>query len=251
MVEPQWVPSEADIEAARITDFARFVERRHGVSVPDYPALWRWSVDDLSGFWKSLWEYFDLGEVPGEVLASTDMPGAQWFPGVRLNYVDQVLRQARTDRPAILSVSEDAEIVEISWAELVSRTIAFAHTLRELGVRPGDRVVGYLPNIPEAVIAFLATASIGAVWSACGQDYSARAALDRLGQLEPVVLVTADGYRYGGKEHDKCEEIEGLRGGLPSLRSTVLVSRLGRSVPGALPWDSIELGQADADAKGR
>ncbi|MEV0296696.1 acetoacetate--CoA ligase [Nocardia sp. NPDC050710] len=235
-MQPQWVPTERDIADARITDFARFVEARTGITAPDYHALWQWSVDDLSGFWHALWDYFQLGEISGEVLASTDMPGARWFPGTRLNYVDQIVRQAHADRPAIVQVREDAEPREVSWAELIDSTAAFARTLRSLGVRPGDRVAGYLPNIPEAVVAFLATASIGAVWSACGQDYSPKAALDRLGQLEPTVLVTADGYRFGGKAHDKRDDIAALRAGLASLRGTIAVSQLGLSVPEAMPW---------------
>ncbi|MGW5725763.1 acetoacetate--CoA ligase [Nocardia beijingensis] len=236
-MQPQWVPTEADIAAARITDFARFVAERTGVRAADYHALWQWSVEDLAGFWHALWDYFELGDIAGEVLASAQMPGAQWFPGTRLNYVDQVIRQLRTDRPAIKAVSEDAPIREVSWAELIDHTAAFARTLRSLGVRPGDRVAGYLPNIPEAVIAFLATASIGAVWSACGQDYSPKAALDRLGQLEPTVLVTADGYRFGGKAHDKRDDIAALRAGLDSLKGTIAISRLGLDVPDTTSWD--------------
>ena len=226
MTEPQWVPTEQDIADARVTDFARFVGARTGLPVADYHALWQWSVDDPAGFWAALWEYFALGDAPDVVLNSPQMPGARWFPGARLNYVDQVVRNARTDRPAIVYVSEDGSTVELSWAELLGRTAAFARKLKSLGVTSGDRVVGYLPNIPEAVIAFLATASIGAIWSACGQDYSAKAALDRLGQLEPVVLVTADGYRFAGKWHDKRDEIAALGAGLPSLRATVMASEL-------------------------
>ncbi|HJT92728.1 MAG TPA: acetoacetate--CoA ligase [Mycobacterium sp.] len=226
MTEPQWVPTEQDVADARVTDFARFVGARTGLPVADYHALWQWSVDDPAGFWATLWEYFALGDAPDVVLDSPQMPGARWFPGARLNYVDQVVRNSRTDRPAIVYVSEDGSTVELSWAELLGRTAAFARKLKSKGVTSGDRVVGYLPNIPEAVIAFLATASIGAIWSACGQDYSAKAALDRLGQLEPVVLVTADGYRFAGKWHDKREEIAALGAGLPSLRATVMASEL-------------------------
>ncbi|WP_369639095.1 acetoacetate--CoA ligase [Nocardia sp. JMUB6875] len=234
---PQWMPSEDDIAAARITDFTRFVQQRYGVQADDYAALWQWSVEDIEGFWWMVWEYFELGEAPVEVLASTEMPGARWFPGARLNYVDQVARRARTDRPAIIAMSEDTPRRDLSWKEMLSRTAVLARSLRELGVGPGDRVAGYLPNIPEAVIAFLATASIGAIWSACGQDYTASAALDRLGQLEPTVLIAADGYRYGGKAHDKIDEIAALRAGLPTLRATVLVSRLGRTLPDVLDWN--------------
>ncbi|MTL13325.1 acetoacetate--CoA ligase [Nocardia seriolae] len=234
---PQWVPSERDIAAARITDFTRYVERRYGIRANDYHELWQWSVDDIAGFWWMVWEYFELGAAPVEVLGSREMPGARWFPGTRVNYVDQVARHARTDRPAIIALSEDTPVRELSWAEMLSRTAVLARSLRDLGVGPGDRVVGYLPNIPEAVIAFLATASIGAIWSACGQDYTAAAALDRLGQLEPAVLVTADGYRYCGKAHDKRAEIAALRAGLPTLRATVLVSRLGGTAPEVLDWN--------------
>jgi acetoacetyl-CoA synthetase len=222
MTEPQWVPTDQDVADARVTDFARFV----GKSGSDYKALWQWSVDDPAAFWVALWEYFELGDAPDVVLDNPQMPGARWFPGTRLNYVDQIARNARSDRPAILHVTEDGTDVEVSWAELLGRTAAFARRLQSLGVTAGDRVVGYLPNIPEAVVAFLATASIGAIWSACGQDYSAKAALDRLGQLEPVVLVTTDGYRFGGKWHDKRDEIAALREGLPSLRATVMASEL-------------------------
>jgi acetoacetyl-CoA synthetase len=223
---PQWQPTERDISDARVTDFARFVQQRTGAPMTDYQSLWRWSVDDPTAFWGTLWEYFELGIPPDRVLDNAEMPGARWFPGVRVNYVDQIVRNARTDRPAILDVSEDGQISELSWHELLRRTAAFARTLRSHGVTAGDRVVGYLPNIPEAIIAFLATASIGAIWSACGQDYSAKAALDRLGQLEPVVLVTADGYRYGGKSHDKRDDVATLQAGLPTLKATVLASEL-------------------------
>jgi len=223
---PQWRPTDSDIANARVTDFAKFVQNRTGATLSDYQSLWQWSVDDPSAFWGALWEYFGLGDPPDRVLDSSNMPGARWFPGVRLNYVDQIVRNARTDRPAILHVSEDGGVSELSWRELLGRVAAFAQTLRSHGVQAGDRVVGYLPNIPEAVIAFIATASIGAVWSACGQDYSAKAALDRLGQLEPVVLVTADGYRYGGKDHDKRDDVAALQAGLPTLRATLLASEL-------------------------
>lgn len=239
---PQWVPDGHDIERARITDFARFVGGRHGVAVPDYQALWQWSVDDLSGFWGSVWDYFELGDRPGEVLSSSEMPGAQWFPEVRLNYVDQVIRQARSDRPAIVSVDESGSVSEMAWDDMLNQVAALAQTLRELGVRQGDRVVGYLPNVAEAVIAFLATVSVGAVWSACGQDYSAKAALDRLGQLEPVVLVASAGYVYGGKEHRRFDEIAELRAGLPTLVATVLVS--DEAVRGTLNWAEVT---ADGD----
>ena len=229
MTAAQWTPTDDDVAAARVTDFTRFVERRIDATFDSYGALWRWSVDDPTGFWAALWDYFDLGRRGQTVLAGTEMPGAQWFPGTTLNYVDQVLRSAQTDRPAIVAVSEDGPDRQISWPELLGRTAAFAEKLRAHDVRPGDRVVGYLPNIAEAVIAFLATASIGAVWSACGQDYSAKAALDRLGQLKPKVLVAADGYRFGGKYRDKRGDVEALRAGLSSVEVSFGLSDLAES----------------------
>ena len=225
-MKPQWVPTDRDIADARVTDFARFAEQRTGSAFPDYHALWRWSVEDIDGFWATLWDYFEVGDRGPTVLENGEMPGARWFPGATLNYVDQIVRNARTDRPAIIYVSEEGPDREVSWAELLGRTAAFADALRAAGIGPGDRVVGYLPNIPEAVIAFLATAAVGAVWSACGQDYSAKAALDRLGQLEPKALVTADGYTFAGKYRDKSDEVAALRAGLPTLAATFTVDDL-------------------------
>lgn len=248
MNQPQWEPTPEGIEAAQITDFARFVESRVGISAPDYQSLWQWSVDDPAAFWGALWDYFDLGERPEQVLSGDEMPDVRWFPGSRLNYVGQIARQARSDRPAILTVAEGGAVTELSWAELLRRTAAFANTLRSLGVQPGDRVAGYLPNIAEAIIAFLATASIGAIWSACGQDYTAKAALDRLGQLEPTVLVTADGYQFGGKSHDKSADIAAVREGLPTLKASILVSRLGGARDDWLDWDSATAGKAELSA---
>lgn len=228
--KPQWVPTERDIANARVTDFARFAGRRAGVAFADYSALWQWSVADIEGFWAALWDYFELGGREPTVLEHPEMPGARWFPGTKVNYVDQVVRHVRSDRPAIIHVREDGPDREVSWDELLGRAAAFADTLRSFGVGPGDRVVAYLPNIPESVIAFLGTASVGAVWSACGQDYSAKAALDRLGQLEPKVLVAGDGYVFAGKYRDKRADVAALRDGLPSLVATFTLDDLGARV---------------------
>lgn len=245
MAELLWEPDESDLAGARITEFAAFVARRHGVDVGDYAALWSWSVEELGPFWQAVWDFFgiDSDTDPGPALTSMDMPGAQWFPAARINYVDQVFKHADPTRPAIIDLDERRDAVEVSWAELRRQTAALAHTLREAGVGPGDRVVGYLPNIPETVIAFLATASVGATWAACGQDYSAPAAIDRLGQLEPVALITADGYRFAGKDRPQLDAVRQVREGIPTLRQTIMVPRLGT---GALP-DGV-LSWADATA---
>ncbi|MFD4294190.1 acetoacetate--CoA ligase [Rhodococcus sp. NPDC058505] len=226
---PQWVPSDEDVEGARVTDFASWAEGRWGVRLPDYPTLWRWSVDDLDDFWLSVWEYFEVQSPtqPGPALVDDTMPGARWFPDVRLNYTRQALRHETRRRPAIRYSGEGVADTSVSWAELRRQVGALAATLKAHGVGQGDRVVGYLPNIPEAVIAFLATASLGAVWAACGQDYSAPAALARLGQLDPVALIVADGYRFGGTVHRRDAEVADLRAGLPTLRLTVRTPHLG------------------------
>ncbi|MFZ2173991.1 MAG: AMP-binding protein, partial [Rhodococcus sp. (in: high G+C Gram-positive bacteria)] len=251
-VDPQWVPTEADVRDAVISDFAAFVARRHAVAVDDYQALWRWSVSESAAFWQDVWDYFDLrsaGE-PGPALADASMPGARWFPGATLNYVDHVFRNARTDRPAIVYTDETGHDETVGWDELRSRVSALAATLRAHGVGIGDRVVGYLPNIPETVIAFLATVSLGAVWAACGQDYSAPAALDRLGQLEPKALITADGYRFGGKAHDRVEASLRVRDGLPTVKFTVVVPRLGGTGPidGAMQWANAAGGDGELES---
>ncbi|MCB0948352.1 MAG: acetoacetate--CoA ligase [Mycobacterium sp.] len=233
-MNPQWVPSDRDIAEARVTDFARFAEARTGTAFPDYHTLWQWSVQDTDGFWAALWDYFDVGPRGRTVLENDAMPGARWFPDTTLNYVDQIARNARTDRPAIVYVSEDGPDRELSWGELLARTAAFADALRAVGIGPGDRVAGYLPNIPEAVIAFLGTAAVGGIWSACGQDYSAKAALDRLGQLEPKALVTADGYQFGGKYRDKREDVTALRAGLPTVQATFSAADLAARSNGEL-----------------
>lgn len=242
MSEPQWTPTPDDIESARITDFARQVERTHGVSVPTYDALWSWSTDNLEQFWQSLWDYFDIiaSGRPSAVLGTENMPGAQWFPGAELNYVEQVKRHLPSTAAAIRYVGEDGTATTLSWNELARQVAALAAALRSAGVGKGDRVVGYLPNIPETVVAFLATATIGAIWSACGQDYSASAALDRLGQLGPKVLIAADGYTYGGKYRDKTTEVTELREGLTTVELVVQVGRL--ETAGSRSWASATAG---------
>ena len=174
-----------------------------------YDQLWQWSVENPARFWRKVWEFFDVpattGPGPGDdaILAETTMPGAQWFPGVRLNYVDQVLLHAGRPGPAIIGIDEDGARNAIDWSALPGRVGAVAAELRRLGVGPGDGVVAYLPDIAEAVVVFLATASLGAVWSSCGQDYAPEGAAARLGQLQPRVLFSCTGYRFGGRWIDK------------------------------------------------
>ncbi|MGY1609853.1 acetoacetate--CoA ligase [Geodermatophilus sp. SYSU D00700] len=235
-----WQPTQESREATRLAGFAREVAARRGLDLDptDYDAIWRWSVGHLDQFWADVaaWSGVLPGVPDDRVLPHRSMPGAVWFPGATLNYAEQALRHATDAHPALVAVAEDAEPVEVSWADLRGRVGAFAATLRRLGVRRGDRVAGYLPNVPEAVVAFLGAASIGAVWSSCAPDFGTRAVLDRFAQIEPTVLVAVDGYRFNGRSYDRRDVVAELRAALPSVRTTVAVPRL---FPGELPDDAL------------
>jgi acetoacetyl-CoA synthetase len=238
-----WRPTPESIRATRIAEFAAWVEQRRGISFgdpTDYDRLWRWSVEHLDQFWGDLATWTGvLPDVPDDlVLTRREMPGAEWFPGTTINYAEQAFRHAGEEHPALIAVAEDGDPEEISWADLRGRVGAFAATLRRLGVRPGDRVAGYLPNVPEAVVAFLGAASIGAVWASCAPDFGTRAVLDRFAQIEPAVLVAVDGYRFNGKDYDRRDVVAELRAALPSVRTTIAVPRLfpDELPDGALPW---------------
>lgn len=189
---------------------------QYGAPSEDYNALWQWSVNNPARFWRAVWEFFDIPAVTGpgpgddDVLADRSMPGARWFPGVRLNYVDRILRHAGLPGPAIVGVDEDGTRTVIDWSALPGRVGAVAAELRRLGVGPGDGVVAYLPDIADAAVAFLAAAAVGAVWSSCGQDYAPEGAAARLGQLEPKVLFSTDGYQFNGRRIDKRADTAAL-----------------------------------------
>ncbi|MFI6209796.1 acetoacetate--CoA ligase [Streptomyces sp. NPDC051041] len=249
--QPLWQPDPQRIAQARITKFQSWAAEHHGAPAEGgYAALHRWSVDRLDTFWEAVTQWFDVRfATPGaRVLGDRSMPGAQWFPGATLNYAEHALRAAatRADEPALLCVDETHEPRPVTWAELRRRVGSLAAELRALGVRPGDRVSGYLPNIPEAVVALLATAAVGGVWTSCAPDFGARSVLDRFQQVEPVVLITVDGYRYGGREHDRRETVAELRRALPTLRAVVHVPLLGTEAPeGALEWSSLTSSDTD------
>ncbi|MGW8990588.1 acetoacetate--CoA ligase [Streptomyces zhihengii] len=250
---PLWQPDSDRIAAARVTRFQTWAAEHHGAPADGgYTALHRWSVDELETFWGAVAEWFDIRFATpySRVLADRSMPGAQWFPGATLNYAEHALRTAddpeRAHEPALLHVDETHDPVPTSWTELRRQVGALAAELRGLGVRPGDRVSGYLPNIPEAVTALLATAAVGAVWTSCAPDFGARSVLDRFQQVEPVVLFTVDGYRYGGKEHDRTATVTELRAELPSLRAVVHIPLLGTPAPeGALDWSAVTAGDTE------
>ncbi len=224
-----WKPDQRTIDAAQVTRYQQWLAETRGLTFDDYTALWQWSVDNLDEFWRSIWEYYDIqpGQEVGAVLDDASMPGAKWLPGVEVNYVSQVFRQSTTARPAIVFQDEQSAIREIAWAELEQDVAAFAAHLRSLGIAKGDRVVAFLPNRPEAIIAFLATASIGAIWSVCAPDLGAQGVLDRFQQIEPKLLIAADGYHYGGKVFDRADTVAELIAKLPTLESLVVVDRIG------------------------
>ncbi|WP_311740011.1 AMP-binding protein [Bradyrhizobium sp. CB1015] len=218
-MELLWTPSEDKIVGSRLWDYMSWLDERHGLKFEDYEDLWRWSTSDLNTFWGSIWDYFDVradGD-PTPVLRSDAMPGADWFPNTRLNYAEHIFRAARPESPALVVLSEAGEAREVSWEALRQQTAALAATLRRLGIKRGDRVASYLPNRSETVVALLACASIGAIWSSCSPEMGRTMVLDRFGQIEPKVLFAADSYTYNGKTHDRAPIVEELREGLPSV----------------------------------
>jgi acetoacetyl-CoA synthetase len=209
--------------------YQNWLRETRGLAFDSYDALWRWSVTDLDAFWQSIWDFSGMhSPTPASaVIADAHMPGARWFPGAQVNYAREVLRHAdaahAAGMPAIVSENELCEVREMSWPELRQQIAAFALTLRDLGVVRGDRVAAYMPNVPETMIAFLACSSIGAVWSVCAPDMGTAAVVDRFRQIEPRVLIAADGVHYGGKPLDRSAVVERLRAALPSVRKLVLL----------------------------
>lgn len=237
-----WSPGDAQ-RAAAITGFAAVASARAGRDLTAYADLWQWSTDDLEGFWGTLADHVDLiwHDRPTAVLPEPVMPGARWFPGGTLNYAEHALRDAGpADDVVVVAVAEDGAETTVTRAELRSRVGAAQAGLARLGVGPGDRVVALVPNSLEAVVGFLATAALGAVWSSCSPDFGAHAVLDRFTQIEPTVLIAVDGYRYGGREFTVDATVTALRERLPSLAGAVHVPALGSATPdGMLAWSEL------------
>jgi acetoacetyl-CoA synthetase len=241
-----WEPSEEFKERAGISHYMRWLREEKNLSFDDYAELWEWSVTDLEGFWGSVWEYCDVRATkPYErVLARREMPGAEWFPGAELNYAEHVFKNARADEPAIVHQSEIRPLGQMSWRELQEKTAALAAGLKSIGVERGDRVVAYLPNIPEAIIALLAVSSVGAIWSSSSPDFGAGSVVDRFKQIEPKALIAVDGYRYGGKDYDRTQVVAKLQAEIPSLERTVILPYLeGKpdtsSLQNVVMWDDL------------
>jgi acetoacetyl-CoA synthetase len=222
-----WTPGAARLERSHLTRYLRWLAER-GRKFDGYDALWRWSVSDLPAFWQSLVEFcgMQFTTPPTQVLGKRTMPGAEWFPGGKLNYAAHALRHERPGADALIHLSERRPVATLQWSEFARQVRVLATWMRSVGIAPGDRVVAYLPNTPEALIGMYATASIGAVWSSCGPDFGARGVLDRYSQLEPKLIFCVDGYSYGGKLFDKRAEIRHIIEGLPTLVHVVHVPYL-------------------------
>src|SRR4051812_32779448 len=237
-----WTPPADVRETTEIGRYLNWLRDERGRDFADYDALWRWSVEDLEGFWGSVWDFFGVrAHAPYErVLGSRAMPGAEWFPGARLNYAEHMVgTDEDADRVAVVARSQTREPIEMTFGELREQVARARAGLQRLGVGPGDRVVAYLPNIPETLVAFLATASLGAIWSACAPEFGARSVLGRFGQIEPKVLLTVAGYTYRDRPIDRREQVAEIRAGLPTLEHVVHVPYAEHDVPDAVGWDEL------------
>jgi len=236
-----WEPSSEQVGRATLTRYREWLGRSRGLRFDGYPDLWQWSVDDIEAFWGSIAEFFDVRfEVPGSgVLGNREMPGAQWFPGARLSYAEHIFRGKRDEDVALFHASELRELDQWTWGSLRAHTAAIASGLRALGVGEGDRVGAYMPNIPETIAAFLACASIGAVWSSAAPEFGARSVIERFAQIEPKVLLAVDGYRYGGKDFDRSAIVSQIAAEVPSLERTVTLGYLDGT-----GWEDGFLGEA-------
>jgi acetoacetyl-CoA synthetase len=241
-----WKPHPEAAARSNLTAFMRWLELRRHLNFRSYEELWQWSVTDLEGFWAAIWDYFLVqSSVPyTRVLGRRTMPGAQWFPGARLNYAEHALRHERPGVDALLFQGEGTALGRMSWTDLGSQVRILATRLRALGVKPGDRVVACLPNVPEAVVALLATSSIGAIWASCGPDFGSRGTLDRFAQLEPKVLLCVTHYRYAGQLFERATTMREIIAGLPTLRHVIHLPQHGEPVDagatlGALSWSHL------------
>ncbi|MCH7878138.1 MAG: acetoacetate--CoA ligase [candidate division Zixibacteria bacterium] len=244
MSQPLWVPSDERIENSNMMRFMRQVNDKFNQEFSRYHDLYQWSVDNIEEFWPELFETSGLicSARYTSVLSEHVMPGARWFEGARLNFAENLLRY-RDDRPAIVHWREDSPPEYLNYRELYQKVAACAAGLKRLGVEAGDRVVGYLPNIPETVIAMLATTSLGALWSSCSPDFGAQGVYDRFGQIEPKILIVADGYRYQGKVFGLRDRISKLRESIGSVEKVIVINVVETGFPdindSALPWESL------------
>jgi acetoacetyl-CoA synthetase len=257
METPLWTPSAERVAAANVTRFRAWLAARGAVDAADYHALYEWSLREPARFWREAWEFFGVRGASGETVVEHpfDMrPGAHFFPGGRLNFAENVLSRTGDD-PAMLASDERGGLRTISWSGLRADVIAFAGALRNAGVTPGDRVAGFMPNIPEAIVAALGSAAVGAVWSSCSPDFGVQGVLDRFGQIEPKVLVAANGYYYAGKAHSCLEKTRDVVAALPTVERVVVARHAdpadcgdAGALAGSIPFDEFLAGGRQAAA---
>ncbi len=241
-----WKPTSEVKQDANLTKYMNWLEETKNVSHRSFQDLWDWSTNDMEDYWESIWEYFEVkAYTPYEtVLRNNQLPGAEWFPGATLNYAEHILRHAKQDKTAIYYKSEDRPLKEMTWKEITEKTASVAAYLKSVGVKRGDRVVAYMPNIPETIIAFLATASIGAIWSSCAPEFGVGSTLGRFQQIEPKILFTVDGYRYNGKANPRMDIVEKLEQSLPTVEQVVVLPYLEddpdtRNLKNSIRWEEV------------
>ncbi|MBB6445348.1 acetoacetate--CoA ligase [Bacillus benzoevorans] len=242
-----WEPSETWKQQSNMVKYLDWLHKNKELVFNRYKDLWQWSVTEIETFWESLWQYFNISySAPYvKVLTERKMPGALWFAGARLNYAEHIFRHQPDEKVAVIAKSEvRPQLQKLTWKELYEQTAVFAAALKNYGVKPGDRVVGFLPNIPETIIAFLACASIGAVWSCCSPDFGSAAVVDRFKQIEPKLLISADGYRYRGKDYQRIPSVQEIQKAIPSIENTIILPYIAKSpdiheLKNTVIWDTL------------
>jgi acetoacetyl-CoA synthetase len=239
-----WQPDESFVKNSNLYHFKDWLQSNYGLEFENYDQIWKWSVDHPATFWESLWKYFEvISHTPySEVMSDDKMPNTKWFKGSTLNYAEHIFRSKNSDFPAIIFKSEQQNLTEISWQELYEKVASFKHFLIKSGVKKGDRVVAFLPNIPEATIGFLATISIGAIWSCCSPDFGINSVVDRFLQIEPKVLIAVDGYQYNGKPYPKPDVVNEIKNRIETIETVVYIPYLDpesskNDVPGCVLWE--------------
>ena len=238
-----WQPSQQQIDDSQISQFREIVNRKYNLNLTDYNDLYDWSISCPEYFWESIWKFAHIIASESYTQICDDiskMPGAEWFSGARLNFAENLLKYS-DDKIAIKFYGEDKVYRQLTYSQLCNEVEKFSTALRNMGVQKGDRVAGFIPNIPEAIIAMLATSSIGAIWSSSSPDFGIKGVLDRFSQIEPKVVIAADGYYFKGKSFDSLERLNGILTDLPSVEKVVVIKYINEGkishIPNAIWWD--------------
>ncbi|MFD9899411.1 acetoacetate--CoA ligase [Mesorhizobium sp. NPDC059025] len=253
-----WAPKRAFVERSNLHAYMQWLKTERGLDFPEYEPLRQWSVTEIEAFWASIWDYFDVqsGTPYAQVLDSRRMPGAKWFEGSTVNYAEHLLRyetKARPDDVAFHHLSEIRPLGRMGWAELGNDVRKLATQLRKLGINPGDRVVSYMPNLPETAVAMIAVIAIGAIWSSAAPEFGVKTVIERFAQIEPKLIFAADGYRFGGKDFDRRGDVKSITDALPTLEHVIWLPYLDRNarlegVANVTQWHSLMDAQAPSRA---